>query len=127
MSISKRVNCILGVKSETCFARPGWTSLYSIEQDSHWRHCGAVTHDKCGEKKSSTYPFELQKNEACALNLSEDKNMVLSLFMGNIYCHIWNNKNKKHLSLNHDELMCVLSNKVAIEHITELLSEDTKQ
>ena len=32
------------------------------------------------EKRSSTYSFDLQKNGACGLNLSEDKNMVLSLF-----------------------------------------------
>ena len=79
------------------------------------------------EKRYCTYPFEMQKNGACALNLSEDKNMVLSLFKGNIYCHIWNNKNKKHVSLNHDELMCLLSNKKDIDYITELLSQHTNQ
>ena len=79
------------------------------------------------DTKSSTYPFVMQKNGAYVLDLSGDKNMVWSLFMGNVYCHIWNNKNKKHVSLNHYELMCVLSNKVAIEHITKFLSEDTKQ
>ena len=79
------------------------------------------------EKRCCTYPFEMQKDGVYELNLSEDKNMVLSLFKGNIYCHIWNNKNKKHVSLHCDELMCVLSNKKDIEHITELLSQDTNQ
>ena len=62
-----------------------------------------------------------------SLDLSGDKKMVLSLFKGNVYCHIWNNKNKKHVSLNSDELICVLSNEADIEHITELLSKDMKQ
>ena len=59
------------------------------------------------EKKSSTYPFELQKNGACARSLFEDMDMVMSLFKENIYCHIWKNKNKNHVSLNCEELMCV--------------------
>ena len=62
------------------------------------------------EKKSSNYPFEGKKNGTYALVLSRDKNMVLSLFKRNVYCHIWDNKNKKHVSLDHCELMCVLSN-----------------
>ena len=79
------------------------------------------------EKKSSNFPFVLQKNGGYALDLSGDKKMVLSLFKGNVYCHIWNNKNKKHVSLNSDELMYVLSNEADIKHITELLTSDTKQ
>ena len=78
------------------------------------------------KKKSSTDLFEVQKNGTYTQDLSEDKKMVLSLFKGNVYCHIWNNKNKKCISLNSDELMYVLSNEANIEHITELLSEDAK-
>ena len=78
------------------------------------------------EKKSSNFPFVVQKNGTYALDLSGDKKMVLSVFKGNVYCHIWNNKNKKHVSLNSNELMYMLSNEADIEHITELLSEDAK-
>ena len=75
------------------------------------------------EKKFPNFPFEVQKNGNYALDLSEEKNMLLSLFKGNVYCHIWNNKNKKHVSLNSDELMCVLSNEADIHYMTELLSK----
>ena len=75
------------------------------------------------EKTSSNFPFEMQKNGTYALDLSGDKKMVLSLFKGNVYCHIWNNKNKKHVSLNRDELMCMVSNEGDIDCVTELLSE----
>ena len=75
------------------------------------------------EKKFPNFPFVVQKNGTYALDLSRDKKMVLSLFKGNVYCHIWNNKNKKHVSLNSDELMYVLSNEADIENITELLSK----
>ena len=75
------------------------------------------------EKKCYNFPFVVQGNGTYALDLSGDKKMVLSLFKRNVYCHIWNNKNKKHVSLNSDELMCVLSNEADIEHITELLSK----
>ena len=77
-------------------------------------------------EKKSYFPFEKQKNGTYALDLSADKKMVLSLFKGNVYCHIWNNKSTKHVSLNSDELMYVLSNEADIEHITELSSEDAK-
>ena len=79
------------------------------------------------EKKCYNFPYVVQKNGRYTLDLSGDKKMVLSLFKGNVYHHIWNNKNKKHVSLNSDELMCVLSNEANIEHITELLSKDMKQ
>ena len=81
----------------------------------------SVTCAKCGDLKSSNFPFVLQKNGSYALDLSADKKMVLSLFKGNVYCHIWNNKNQKHVSLNSDELMHVLSNEADIEHITRTL------
>ena len=79
------------------------------------------------EKKFPNFPFEVQKNGTYALDLSGDKKMVLRLFKGNVYCHIWNNKNKKHVSLNNDELMYVLSNEADIHYMTELLSKDMKQ
>ena len=79
------------------------------------------------EKKSYNFPFEMQKNGTYALSPSNDKNMVLSLFNGNVYCHIWNNKNQKHVSLNSDELMYILSNEEDIHYMIELLSKDMKQ
>ena len=75
------------------------------------------------EKKIPNFPFEMQKNGNYALDLSGDKKMVLSLFKGNVYCHIWSNKNKKHISLNSDELMYILSNEADIHYMTELLSK----
>ena len=75
------------------------------------------------EKRYSNFPFEIQKNGTYALTLSNDKKMVLSLFKGSVYCHIWKNKNKKHVSLNSDELMYILSNEVDIDCVTEILSE----
>ena len=74
-------------------------------------------------EKKSYFPFEKQKNGTYALDLSGDKKMVLSMFKGNVYCHIWNNKNKKHVSLNSDELMYVLSNEEDIHYMIELLSK----
>ena len=53
--------------------------------------------------------------------------MVLGLFKGNVYTHFWDNRNKKHVSLNCDELTCLLANRVAIGEITELLKMEDKQ
>ena len=75
------------------------------------------------EKKFPNFPFEVQKNGNYALDISADKKMVLSTFKGNVYCHIWNNKNQKHVSLNSDELMYVLSHEADIEHMAEFLSK----
>ena len=52
--------------------------------------------------------FVLQKNGNYTLALSNYKNMVLSVFKGNVYCHIWDNRNKNHVSLNLDELAYML-------------------
>ena len=59
-------------------------------------------------EKKSYFPFVVQKTGTYALVLSEDKKMVLSLFKGKVYCHIWDNKNKKYISLNSDKVMHVL-------------------
>ena len=66
-------------------------------------------------EKKSYFPFVVQKTGTYALVLSEDKKMVLSQFKGKVYCHIWDNKNKKHVSLNSDELMHVLSHEGGME------------
>ena len=71
--------------------------------------------------------FVLQKNGGYALTLSKNKNVVLGLFKGNVYAHFWDNRNKKHMSLNCDELTCLLTNRVAIGEITELLKMEDKQ
>ena len=52
--------------------------------------------------------------------------MVLGLFKGNVYANFRDNKNKKHVSLN-SELTCLLTNRVAIGEITELLKMEGKQ
>ena len=53
--------------------------------------------------------------------------MVLGLFKGNVYAHFWDNRNKKHMSLNWDELTCSLANRAAVGEITELLKMEDKQ
>ena len=55
------------------------------------------------EEKKSYFPFVVQKTGTYAL--------------------VWDNKNKKHVSLNSDELMYILSNEVDIDCVTELLAE----
>ena len=50
------------------------------------------------------------------LTLSNDKNMVLSVFKENVYCHIWDNRNKRHVSLNIDELAGMLKNNSCSGH-----------
>ena len=64
--------------------------------------------------------FVLQKNGGYALTILKNKNMVLGLFKTNVYAHFWDNRNKKHMSLNWDELTCLLANRAAIGEITEL-------
>ena len=81
----------------------------------HQRVC--TTEEEEDEEKQ----FVLQKNGGYALTLSKNKNMVLGLFKGNVYAHFWDNRNKKHVSLNCDELSCLLTNRTAIGEITELL------
>ena len=61
--------------------------------------------------------FVMQKNGNYSLTLSKYKNIVLSVFKGNVYSHFWDNKNKKHVSLNLDELACMLTNKAVTEDI----------
>ena len=53
--------------------------------------------------------------------------MVLGLFKGNVYAYFWDNRNKKYVSLNCDELTCLLTNRAAIGEITELLKMEDKQ
>ena len=73
------------------------------------------------EEEDDEKQFVLQKNGGYALTLSKNKNMVLGLFKGNVYAHFWDNRNKRHMSLNCDELSCLLTNRTAIGEITELL------
>ena len=53
--------------------------------------------------------------------------MALGLFKENVYAHFWDNRNKKHVFLNCDELTCLLANRTAIDEITELLKMEDKQ
>ena len=71
--------------------------------------------------------FVLQINGGYASTLSKNNNMVLGWFKGNVYAHFWENRNKKLVSLNCDELTCLLANRVAIGEITELLKMEDKQ
>ena len=79
------------------------------------------------EEEDKEKQFVLQKNGGYALTLLKNKNMVLRLFKGNVYAHFWDNRNKKHMSLNCDELSCLLTNRTAIGEITELLKMEDKQ
>ena len=81
----------------------------------------------CTTEEDEEKQFVLQKNGGYALTLSKNKNMVLGLFKGNVYAHFWDNRNKKHMSLNCDELSCLLTNRTAIGEITELLKMEDKQ
>ena len=81
----------------------------------------------CTTEEDEEKQFVLQKNGGYALTLLKNKNMVLRLFKGNVYAHFWDNRNKKHKSLNCDELTCLLTNRVAIGEITELLKMEDKQ
>ena len=93
----------------------------SVKQlTKHQRVC--TTEEEDEEKQ-----FVLQKNGGYALTLLKNKNMVLRLFKGNVYVHFWNNRNKKHVSLDCDELSCLLINRTAIGEITELLKMEDKQ
>ena len=65
--------------------------------------------------------FVLQKNGNYTLALSNYKNMVLSVFKGNGYCHIWDNRNKNHVSLNLDELAYMLKYKTVVQGIMDQL------
>ena len=47
--------------------------------------------------------------------------MVLSVFKGNVYCHIRENRNKNHVLLNCDELAYIMKNKTVIQDIIEQL------
>ena len=93
----------------------------SVKQPTkHQRVC--TTEEEDEEKQ-----FVLQKNGGYALTLLKNKNMVLGLFKGNVYAHFWDNRNKKHMSLNCDELSCLVTNRTAIAEITELLKMEDKQ
>ena len=93
----------------------------SVKQlTKHQRLC--MTEEEDEEKQ-----IVLQKNGGYALTLLKNKNMVLGLFKGNVYAHFWDNRNKKHVSLNCNELSCLLTNRTAIGEITELLKMEDKQ
>ena len=81
----------------------------------------------CTTEKDEEKQFVLQKNGGYALTLLKNKNMVLRLFKENVYAHFWDNRNKKHVSLNCEELTCLLENRAAIGEITELLKMEDKQ
>ena len=77
----------------------------------------------CTTEEDEEKQFVLQKNGGYAIDSSKNTNMVL----GNVYAHFWDNRNKKHMSLNCDELTCLLANRAAIGEITELLKMEDKQ
>ena len=81
----------------------------------------------CTTEEDEEKQLVLQKNGGYALTLLKNKNMVLILFKGNVYAYFWDNRNKKHMSLNCDELACLLTNRAAIGEITELLKMEDKQ
>ena len=81
----------------------------------------------CTTEEDKEKQFVLQKNGGYTLNLSKNKNMVLRFFKGNVYTHFWDNRNKKYMSLNCDELTCFLANRAAIGEITELFKMEDKQ
>ena len=81
----------------------------------------------CTTEEDEEKQLVLQKNGGYTLTLLKNKNMVLRLFKGNGYAHFWDNRNKKHMSLNWDELTCLLTNRAAIGEITELLKMEDKQ
>ena len=84
-------------------------------------------HQRLPTTEEDERQFVLQKNGGYASTLLKNKNMVLGLFKGNVYAHLWDNGNKKHVSLNCDELACLLTNRVAIGEIIELLKMEDKQ
>ena len=84
-------------------------------------------HQRVSDTEEDEKQFVLQKNGGYALTLLKNKNMVLGWFKGNVYAHFWDNRNKKHVSLNCDELACLLTNRTAIGEITELLKMEDKQ
>ena len=92
----------------------------SVKQPA--KHQQVLTTEEDEEKQ-----FVLQKNGGYALTLSKNKNMVLRLFKGNVYAHVWDNRNKKHMSLNCNEITCLLANRAAIGEITKLLKMEDKQ
>ena len=81
----------------------------------------AVKHQQVSNDGDDKKQFLLKKNGNYGLTISKNKNMVLSLFKGNVYSHIWETKNKKHVSLNQDELACILSQKTDIEEIMDMM------
>ena len=81
----------------------------------------------CTTEEDEEKQFVLQKNGGYALTLSKNKNMVLGLFKGNVYAHFWDNRNKNHVSLNYNEVTCLLTNRAAIGEIRELLKMEDKK
>ena len=81
----------------------------------------------CTTEEDEEKQFVLQKNDGYALTLSKNKKMVIGLLKGNVCVHFWDNRNKKHVSLNCDHLTCLLANRAAIGEITELLKMEDKQ
>ena len=73
-----------------------------------------------GEHKTK---FVKQQNGGYRMELSKFKTIVLSMFNGNMYMHVWDNKNKKNVSLNMDELY-QLSNKKTIEDTMDTMWAD---
>ena len=71
-------------------------------------------------RNEETKRMMLQKNGNYELTLSNYKKMLLSVFRGNVYSHIWDNKNKNVL-LNLDELSYILKNKTVVQDIMEQL------
>ena len=74
---------------------------------------------KLNEKK-----LVAQQNGTYKMELSKSKTMVLKIFHGNMYVHLWDNKNKKNVTLNMDELYKLMSNKVHLEETMNLMWAD---
>ena len=68
-------------------------------------------------KEDEEKQFVLQENGGYALALLKNKNMVLRLFKGNVCVHFWDNRNKKHVSLNCNEPTCLLETGLQLEKL----------
>ena len=84
-------------------------------------HMQQSDQQKHNVQKPNEKKLVAQQNGTCKLELSKSKTMMLNIFHGNMYAHLWDNKNKKNVTLNMDELYNLMSNKVQLEDTMNLM------
>ena len=83
------------------YCRPSYNLAENVQQDQKYQglninleNVQQSDHQKHDVQKPNEKKLVVQQNGAYKMELSKSKTIVLNMFHGNMYAHVWDNKNK---------------------------------